>query len=176
MRAVLLLLTAWLAAAAAQQRILVTYSDADVSINDTQIATLPAPAPPPGLQLVYDLALIGIQVYEITDPGVSIDQACGDLEDSDEHVSSCEGDATVSIDAGTAKPSDALFSQQYVFQATNALAAWQQGYFGDSSIKACSVDTGLDTTHPDLAANVGNGTAFLNGAQSSNIEDANGHG
>ncbi|WP_254820961.1 S8 family serine peptidase [Haloglomus halophilum] len=38
------------------------------------------------------------------------------------------------------------------------------------------IDTGIDATHGDLAANLGEGTAFLGGIQSSEWQDDNGHG
>ena len=172
------------AAALAQQRVIVTYADALLSINDTQtIATLPAPAPPAGIRLVYDLPRLSIKVFELTDPGLDINQACGDLEDSDPSIGSCEGDATVSIDQGTAAPDDKLYPQQYVYQAANAVGAWQQGHFGDASIRVCITDTGVQTDHPDLAPSLwtdpsdgSTGVAFLQGAQSGKVEDQSGHG
>lgn len=132
----------------APQRVIVTYDDAFLSINDTQIATLPAPAPPGGIRLVYDLPRLSIKVFELTDPGLTIDQACGDLEDSDPTIGSCEGDVTVSIDQGTATPNDQLYPQQYVYQAADAVGAWQQGHFGDASIRVCVVDTDEPSRSP----------------------------
>ena len=38
------------------------------------------------------------------------------------------------------------------------------------------VDTGIDQTHPDLAANLGTGTSFLAGVQNPDWQDDNGHG
>ena len=140
------------AAILAQQRVIVTYADAFLSINDTQtIATLPAPASPAGIRLVYDLPRLSIKVFELTDPALNINQACGDLEDSDPTIGSCEGDTTVSIDQGTAAPDDKLYAQQYVYQAANAVGAWQQGYFGDASIRVCITDTAESSTHSCLS-------------------------
>jgi len=38
------------------------------------------------------------------------------------------------------------------------------------------IDSGIQSDHPDLAANLGEGVAFLSGLQSNNWEDDNGHG
>ncbi|WP_158056686.1 S8 family peptidase [Halorussus halophilus] len=38
------------------------------------------------------------------------------------------------------------------------------------------IDTGIDSNHPDLEANIGKGRAFTGGIESSNWEDDNGHG
>ena len=167
----------------AQQRILVTYVDAAVSINATTIATLPAPPLPADIRLVYDLARLGIKVFELTDPSMTIEEACTELEAEDETIGSCEGDATVSIDQGVAAPDDPLYSQQYYLSATEAPAAWQAGHFGDASVRVCTIDTGCDTTHPELQANLytnqtdgSRGVAFLKGVTSGNVQDTNSHG
>ena len=98
MSACLITLLALPAAILAQQRVIVTYADAFLSINDTQIiVTLPAPAPP-----------AGVKVFELTDPALNINQASGDLEDSVPTIGSCERDTTVSIDQGTVAPDDKL--------------------------------------------------------------------
>ena len=59
----------------------VTYADAFLSINNTQtIRALPGPAPPAGIRLVYDMPCLSFKVFKLTDPGLSINQACVDLD------------------------------------------------------------------------------------------------
>ena len=131
---------------------------------------------------MYDLARLGIKVFELTDPSMTIEEACTELEAEDETIGSCEGDSTVSIDQGVAAPNDPLYSQQYYLSATNTPAAWQAGHFGDASVRVCATDTGCDTTHPELQANLytnqtdgSRGVAFVKGSVSGNVQDTNGH-
>ena len=168
----------------AQLRVLVTYADASISLNGTTLATLPSPAPPADIRLVYDLTRLGIKVFELLDPDMTVDEACTELEDIDETIGSCEGDSTVSIDqGGAATPNDALYAQQYYLPATDVPAAWQQGHIGDPTIRACVIDTGVDTTHPDIQTNLftnqtdgSRGVAFVKGQISADVQDQAGHG
>lgn len=54
---------------------------------------------------------------------------------------------------GTFSPNDPLYSQQWSLQKINAPAAWDITK-GDSSIVIAIVDSGVEWTHPDLAANI----------------------
>jgi len=50
-------------------------------------------------------------------------------------------------------PNDSLYSQQWSLQKINAAAAWNFTK-GDSTIVIAIVDSGVEWTHPDLAANI----------------------
>ena len=56
--------------------------------------------------------------------------------------------------------------------AETAHGAGETGSGADVAI----IDTGIDSDHPDLVDNLGNGRAFLSGIESDNWEDDNGHG
>jgi len=50
-------------------------------------------------------------------------------------------------------PNDPMFSQQYSHQLAQSPQAWDMG-MGSKKVVVAVIDTGLDNTHPDLAANV----------------------
>jgi subtilisin family serine protease len=50
-------------------------------------------------------------------------------------------------------PNDPLYSQQWHLQRISAPAAWGQT-IGSSNIVVATIDSGVDYTHPDLAANI----------------------
>jgi subtilisin len=58
-------------------------------------------------------------------------------------------------------------------ERVNAPAAWKKGLDG-TGVKIGVVDTGVDLTHPDLAANIGGGFNAL--IESAGANDDNGHG
>ncbi|KAK9862529.1 hypothetical protein WJX84_001452 [Apatococcus fuscideae] len=69
-------------------------------------------------------------------------------------VTLCEADVQYQSELGTATPNDPQYPQQYSLVNSNVQAAWAAGFTGDSTINVCVVDTGIDYTHPDLAANI----------------------
>lgn len=78
----------------------------------------------------------------------------------------------------TAIPNDPLFSQQWHHPKIQAPQAWDL-ITGDSTIICAIIDTGIDTDHPDLAANrVPGFNSNTNTEESSGgvVEDDNGHG
>ncbi len=62
---------------------------------------------------------------------------------------------------GTATPNDAQFPQQWGLPAIRAPQAWDVSR-GSSGAIAAVIDTGIDYTHPDLAANVWSAPAAFN--------------
>lgn len=77
-------------------------------------------------------------------------------------------------------PNDALFPQQWHHTKINAPTAWNH-FTGDGSVIIAITDTGVRTTHQDLAgrlvsgANSATGTAIAQTAGGA-VEDINGHG
>ena len=55
--------------------------------------------------------------------------------------------------AGNVTPDDPMFSEQWGMKAINVPAAWETST-GSDSVYVAVIDTGIDTTHPDLAANI----------------------
>ena len=72
-----------------------------------------------------------------------------------------------------ASPDDPLYSSQWALGAIGAPQAWDQTT-GSASIKVAVIDTGVDLTHPDLAANLIPGWDFVN--NDSDPSDDFGHG
>ena len=69
-------------------------------------------------------------------------------------VDLCEIDVRYQAEIASATPNDPDFPKQYALVNSNVQPAWAQGLTGDKAITVCVVDTGIDYTHPDLAANV----------------------
>lgn len=69
-------------------------------------------------------------------------------------VDLCEVDVKYQTEAASSTPNDPSFPRQYALVNSNVQPAWSQGITGDKAITVCVVDTGIDYTHPDLAANV----------------------
>lgn len=74
----------------------------------------------------------------------------------------------------SAAPSDPYYSSQWALPRVRAPGAWALST-GSLSTKLCVVDTGVDASHPDLAANVaGPGYNAVSGA--AGAPDLNEHG
>ncbi len=73
-------------------------------------------------------------------------------------------------------PSDPYYNRQWAHTRIRSGSAWDLNT-GDTGITIAVVDTGIDSTHPDLATKVVPGHSFLNqGTEDSNPVDQNGHG
>jgi len=71
-------------------------------------------------------------------------------------------------------PNDPLYAQQWGFPAIGAPAAWDLT-LGSHAVKVSVLDTGMDITHPDLAANAcGPFASFV--PSEPTIQDFHGHG
>jgi hypothetical protein len=126
----------------ADVRLLVSYADALLSLNETSITSLPPPPPPPGVELTRSLARLGIDIYTVNSTTASAaQQLCYVLEEQNPLISSCEVDIAVKLDQLSAQPNDKLYANQYAFAVDNTVAAWQAGQFGSSNIKVCVIDT-----------------------------------
>lgn len=70
------------------------------------------------------------------------------------------------------EPNDPLASTQYALQAVNASAGWEYEVGSSSRVTIAVVDTGIDSTHPDLSAKLTNTSSKQfdpnTGAQSNN--------
>ena len=90
-------------------------------------------------------------------------------------VSYCEVDVQVSTDSNSntsATPDDTLYSQQWDLTHVMAPQVWAAGYTGSTAVRVCMIDTGIDYTHPDIAANM-----WINNVEAagSNANEANGY-
>ncbi len=80
--------------------------------------------------------------------------------------------STDAVQAENVRVNDPLFRQQYAPQITRAPEAWART--AGRGVAIAIVDTGIDTGHPDLRANLVPGYNSL--TRSSNVKDDNGHG
>ncbi|MDA0888355.1 MAG: S8 family serine peptidase [Bacteroidetes bacterium] len=74
----------------------------------------------------------------------------------------------------TTVPNDPLYSQQTNITQTNIDDVWNEYTTGDGSQIVAILDTGVDYTHPDLAANIWINEAELNGVEGFD-DDGNGY-
>ena len=72
-----------------------------------------------------------------------------------------------------ATPNDPDFSSQWHLQTIQAPSAWNIAT-GSTAAPIAMIDSGVDTTHPDLAAKLTAGWSFLTGT--SDVQDTQGHG
>ena len=66
-------------------------------------------------------------------------------------------DVQVSTDSTTntsATPDDPDYSLQWDLTHVTVQKAWAAGVMGSTAVKVCMIDTGIDYTHPDIAANM----------------------
>ena len=185
-----------LQAAIAQNSVLLGFNDQTVSVNENS-------APPPdeieGAVLQSALMSIGVSIYQLPD-NVSATEFCASLPYRDYQIQFCEPDSRVSLDQSAALSftNDPLLPKQYYMGTDGVQQIWAQGITGNQTIRVCVMDSGYDTTHPDLQQNqwvnpeeiAGNGidddgngivddihgASFINGVSSGSVEDKNGHG
>lgn len=67
-------------------------------------------------------------------------------------------------------PNDPKLSEQWAISKVNAGASWDYGV-GSRAVKIAVIDTGVDASHPDLAANI-----WTNPAETANGRDDDGNG
>lgn len=183
--------------ATAQDSVLLAFNDQTVSVTGTS-------APPPdeieGAVLHSALMSVGISIYQLPE-NVSAIEFCASLPLQEYRIQFCEPDSQVSVDQTNTSLSftdDPLLAKQYYLGTDGIEQVWDQGVRGNQTVRVCIMDSGYDTTHPDLQQNQwvnpgeiannsrdddGNGIAddvhgasFLNGVSSGSVEDQNGHG
>ncbi|MCK5069270.1 MAG: S8 family serine peptidase, partial [Desulfocapsa sp.] len=78
-------------------------------------------------------------------------------------------------------PNDFFYGEQWHHETINSPVAWEETQ-GNHSVNVCILDTGVDTNHPDLTANLvfpGFNAAYdstTDDSADNNVEDAFGHG
>jgi subtilisin family serine protease len=106
-----------------------------------------APAKPPFAEAVTPL---GLGVYRVDLlPFASVADAVG-FYTAQPDVASAEPDRVLALNA---TPNDPAIPSQYGLSITNTPAAWTRST-GTGSTVVAVIDTGVDYTHPDLAANM----------------------
>ena len=79
-------------------------------------------------------------------------------------VSLCEPDVIYTTDSdATGVPSDPYFPQQWDMPIIDMTDVWKANYTGSKEVRVCIIDTGIDYTHPDIAANMWVNEAEKNG-------------
>lgn len=104
-----------------------------------------------GATLVQSTLALGVQLWQVG--GVPIEEAARRLLASGQvayadpnYIAHVEGAPTVT-------PDDPRYVQQYGPEQVNAPAAWAYGT-GSDKVVVADIDSGVDMTHPDLAANI----------------------
>ena len=77
--------------------------------------------------------------------------------------------------ASTSLPNDPLLNRQWGWYDIYADRAYNSSYHGQT-ITIAVLDTGVDTNHPDLKANLIQGHNFVTGENPNNYTDTDGHG
>ena len=118
-------------------------------------------------------ATLPVRGLELVDPkpGVSVGAAVADLEGMD-GVVYAEPDRVV---RQTAMPNDPLLSYEWDMTAIRAPEAWDVTT-GSAQVPVAVVDTGIDATHPDLAANLWTNPGESGGGRETNGLDDDGNG
>jgi len=179
----------------AQDSVLLAFNDLTVSIDGNS-------APPPdeieGAVLQSALMSIGVSIYQLPD-NISAIEFCATLPYMDYQIQFCEPDSIIKLDQSTTLTftNDPLLPKQYFMGTDGMEQTWNQGVRGNQTLRVCVMDSGYDTTHPDLQQNQwvnpgeiggngidddGNGivddihgASFINGVSSGSVEDKNGH-
>ncbi len=125
-------------------------------------------APLKGLYQSKELIKGGAYDIEVKD-GKDIEEVIEELE-NDPKVEYAEPDY---LRSATATPNDYYWSLQWGLSKISAPAAWNV-HKGSSSIIVAVIDTGVDTTHPDLSGKIVSGYDFVN--NDNNPRDDHGHG
>jgi subtilisin family serine protease len=112
-----------------------------------------------------------VKGLEVDDPrpGVSVGEAVSDLEQR-KGVLYAEPDYARTLDA---TPNDPFYDREWGLGDIGAPVAWDVTT-GSPQVTVAVVDSGIDATHPDLAANVVPGWDFVDG--DAQPQDGNGHG
>ncbi|MEX1307917.1 MAG: S8 family serine peptidase [Eubacteriales bacterium] len=133
-------------------------------------------------------------IYSISDTGsYDIDgfleeQAPRYYKGEKEGSASSEEDATIAStdvddvdyvtepEQGTAKPNDALISNEWYLDAVDAFSAWDNlsGFSSGSGVTVAIVDTGIQLRHPDLYSSIVGGVCFT--GENRTGQDNQGHG
>lgn len=100
---------------------------------------------------------LGLYVVEL-DAGMSVEDAVVEYA-ADPSVTYAQPDYEVRLNLD---PNDPYYGSLWGMQAIDAPQAWDVTT-GDSNIVVAVVDTGIDYTHPDLAANIWTNSAEANG-------------
>src|SRR5262249_15032985 len=103
----------------------------------------------------------GINVHVIDVPEQAADQIAGTLMKTG-LFTFVEPDFVASSGSTTVTPNDPDFSSQWHLAAIKASSAWGITT-GASSAPIAIIDSGVDSTHPDLSSKVVAGWNFLNG-------------
>ncbi len=177
---------------AAADNIIVTFPVENVSLNDTEVFE-EAPTID-GAEIVYVARNLGLWIYSI-DPNVSVtpEEFCKELLTAGVFAM-CEADQEVFTNA-VASPvtftsNDEYSSSQYSLTSIGLANLRNEDITGSANVRVCVVDTGMDTSHPDIQqnlfvnANPGNagvpgdvnGAAFINGVGTNEVADSAGHG
>ena len=174
-----------------------------LAFNDQQVSITGQSAPPPdeieGAVLCSTLPSIGISIYKLPS-NESASEFCKDLPYPEYNIALCEPDTPIRLEqsANLSFTNDPLLAKQYYLGVDGVQQVWNQGVRGNQSVRVCIMDSGYDTTHPDLQKNQwlnpneidsngvdddGNGivddihgASFLNGISSGSVQDENGHG
>ena len=118
-------------------------------------------------------ATLPVRGLELVDPepGVSVSAAVADLQRMD-GVLYAEPDRVV---RQTATPNDPLFSYEWDMTAVRAPEAWDVTT-GSAQVPVAVVDTGIDASHPDLAANLWTNPGESGAGRETNGLDDDGNG
>ena len=181
---------------AGQSTVLLAFDDQQVSITGS---STPPPDQIEGAVLHSNLKTVGVSLYQLPDNSSAMEY-CSELDFQQYHIAFCEPDTDIFLDQSTSLSftNDPLLPKQYYLGTSGIQDTWASGVTGNQSNLVCIMDSGYDTTHPDLQQNLwvnpkevannsldddGNGIAddvhgasFLNGVSSGDVEDENGHG
>ena len=110
-----------------------------------------------------------LDVYVVTLPANASEKAVAKALRQNPHIKFAEPDALIPVDY---VPNDTYYSSEWHLQTLNAPAAWNIASGGGVTVAV--LDSGIDATHPDLAAQLVPGWNFWD--NNSNTSDVYGHG